>query len=326
MSAGLARARDAYGAILLDALEGRQAYEIIERDDGVVWAGTPEDYFAPHRRWPAAERGALRSARGRVLDIGCGAGRVSLHLQGRGLEVVAVDESPGAVEVCRRRGVRDARVVPLTAIDEALGDFDTILLLRNNFGLAGPRRAPAVLRRLAAIARPGAVLITDSVDPRRAEHEELRADGSAAPRIRVRWRDRATPWFTYLMLRARPDGGGGARGRLARAATRRGRVAALRRRARAVPYLLRVQPQRRRDRPLGDRHEGVVGRLLGAGLHEEAAGPVRVVLEVEPDHRRDRAGSSRPAGCRAGSGRASAADSDTLTLRKFVGPSCSPPR
>ena len=42
--------------------------------------------------------------------------------------------------------MRDARVVPLTAIDEALGDFDTILLLRNNFGLAGPRRAPAVLR------------------------------------------------------------------------------------------------------------------------------------------------------------------------------------
>jgi SAM-dependent methyltransferase len=203
VSTGLARAHDAYGAILLDALEGRQAYEIIERDDGVVWAGTPEDYFAPHRRWPAAERGALRSARGRVLDIGCGAGRVSLHLQGRGLEVVAVDESPGAVEVCRRRGVRDARVVPLAAIDGALGDFDTILLLRNNFGLAGQRRAPAVLRRLAAIARPGAVLITDSVDPRRAEHEELRADGSAAPRIRVRWRDRATPWFTYLMLR--PD-------------------------------------------------------------------------------------------------------------------------
>jgi hypothetical protein len=57
-----------------------------------------------------------------------------------------------------------------------------------------------VLRRLAGVARPGAVLVTDSVDPRRVEQEVLRADGAAAPRIRVRWGTRATPWFTYLML------------------------------------------------------------------------------------------------------------------------------
>ncbi|HTI32552.1 MAG TPA: class I SAM-dependent methyltransferase [Miltoncostaea sp.] len=197
---GLADAQDAYGAILRDAFAGREAYEIVERDDGAVWAGTPDDYFAPHRRWPAAERSALRAVRGRVLDIGCGAGRVSLHLQERGLEVVAIDASPGAVEVARGRGVRDARVLDLTDVGPDLGAFDTILLLRNNFGLTGARRAPAVLRRLAGVARPGAVLVTDSVDPRQVEQEALRADGAAAPRIRVRWGTRATPWFTYLML------------------------------------------------------------------------------------------------------------------------------
>jgi hypothetical protein len=57
-----------------------------------------------------------------------------------------------------------------------------------------------VLRRLARVARPGAVLITDSVDPRREEREDLRSEGPSAVRIRVRWGPRATPWFTYLML------------------------------------------------------------------------------------------------------------------------------
>src|SRR4029453_773903 len=103
-----------FGAMLIDAVEGRASeQEIIERDDGFFDTSTIDYYLAPFRRWDAVERRALRYVRGRVLDVGCGAGRVALELQARGREVVAIDSSPGAVEVTRRRGVRDVRLMRL---------------------------------------------------------------------------------------------------------------------------------------------------------------------------------------------------------------------
>src|SRR6266536_999160 len=97
---------DAYGQLILAYAEGRaRAHEIVERDDGFIEAtGGPAGYFAPVRRWAPAERLGLRFVRGRVLDVGCGAGRVALELQARGRTVVAIDISPGAVEVARHRG------------------------------------------------------------------------------------------------------------------------------------------------------------------------------------------------------------------------------
>jgi SAM-dependent methyltransferase len=193
--------RDAYGQILLAHFEGRVANEIMERDDGLIYCGDPADYFHPFRRWPANERRAMRHVRGRVLDIGCGAGRVALHLQDRGHEVVAVDESPLAVEVARQRGVRDARVLALSEVDRSLGMFDTVLLLRNNIGLAGDGRStPPLLRRLARLTSARARIFTDSVDPERLEDPAFRTYGKRAQRLRVRWRGYSSPWFRYVMV------------------------------------------------------------------------------------------------------------------------------
>ena len=201
--------QDAYGQIYQALLEGREAQEIMERDDGLIYCGDPADYFAPYRRWPAVEKRAMRAVRGRVLDAGWGAGRVSLYLQARGHDVVAIDESPLAVEVTRRRGVAQAAVQSLADLDSAHGLFDTILVLRNNFGLVGREGSAArYLRRLAAITTERGRIITDSVDPERIADPVFRTyrtkDGQAprprAQRYRVRWQHYATPWFYYLMF------------------------------------------------------------------------------------------------------------------------------
>jgi SAM-dependent methyltransferase len=201
---------DAFGRLLLDHLDGRDVHEIVERDDGLIMTGgRPTTYFAPFRKWFTMERRAMRLARGRVLDVGCGAGRVALHLQERGLEVVAVDVSPGAVEVSRRRGVRDARLLALADVDESLGRFDTVILHGNNFGLLGSRRsAIRTLRTFHRLASDRGRIIAESFDWSKtddpvhlANHERNRDRGRMPGQNRIRLRHGllATRWFDYLL-------------------------------------------------------------------------------------------------------------------------------
>jgi SAM-dependent methyltransferase len=152
----------------------------------------------------------MRYARGRVLDIGSGAGRVALHLQERGREVIAIDNSPGAIEVCRRRGVRDARLLSIDEVNGSLGLFDTIVMYGNNFGLfANARKAKRLLRRFHRLTSARGRIVAESRDVHSADdpvhlayQERNRRRGRMAGqiRLRVRYRELATPWFDYLMV------------------------------------------------------------------------------------------------------------------------------
>ena len=105
--------------------------------------------------------------RGRVLDVGAGAGRVSLYLQKKGLKVTAIDNSPLAIRVCKKRGVKDARVLPIEKIAIFKPNtFDSIVMYGNNFGLFGSfKKAKMLLKKLYRITTPRAVIIAESNDP-----------------------------------------------------------------------------------------------------------------------------------------------------------------
>ena len=204
---------DAFGAFLLAHFEaGTPSAELIERDDSFIDFGSqPGLYFSEYDSWSPAERELMDLAREPVLDIGCGAGRHSLHLQNNGLNVIAIDNSPGAIEVCTRRGLRNAMVLSATEVGRLeRGGFSTVLMLGNNFGLLGsPRRAKRILRALHSITGDGAAILAGTRDPYRTSdpnhlgyHRRNRGRGRMAGqiRMRVRYRKIVGPWFDYLLV------------------------------------------------------------------------------------------------------------------------------
>ena len=205
------RIADVWGAILADAFAGKPSQEIVERDDGFVMAFDASYLLAPFEDWDDAdERRAMRFVRGRVLDVGCGGGRVCLQLQKRGLGVVGIDSSQGAVAVSIDRGVRDARVLDVDAVDPSLGLFDTVVMLGQNFGMLGSRtRARRLLERFALVTTPRGRIVAETFnphaldDPVQQKYRERNLRRGRMPgqlRVRVRYRDLATRWLDWLQV------------------------------------------------------------------------------------------------------------------------------
>jgi len=202
---------DAFGDLLrrcwsLGGAPGRVT-EVVERDDGFVSEGDVARYFGGADSWSPREAAVLRHARGTVLDIGCGAGRHMITLREQGLRVRGLDPSPGAVAVCRERGL-DVEVGDIDRLPD--GPFDTLLLFGNNLGLLGsPTAALIRLAALAAVAAPGARILGSTIDPYRTAapahtayhaHNRERGRPGGQLRLRVRHANTATDWFDYWFL------------------------------------------------------------------------------------------------------------------------------
>ena len=199
---------DAFGEVLVACQEAGGAagvaYELIERSDGFVGAADAAKYFS------AESDSAFDQASGRVLDVGAGAGRASIVLQDRGQDVIALDISPGATQVCSTRGVRATFTGSVFELPGLRPEpFDTFLMLGNNLGLLGGlTQAPSILEALAAMAAPGARIVGETADPYTTTdpihldyHDRNRMCGRLPGqlRLRVRHRRKVTPWWDYLL-------------------------------------------------------------------------------------------------------------------------------
>ena len=120
--------------------------------------------FRSYAEMPLIEQKALQLSKGRVLDVGCGAGSHSLTLQNdRNLEVTSIDISPNAIQTCALRGLKNAKVQDIMALENE--KYDTILLLMNGTGIVGTLKQTAnFLQKLKSLLNPNGQILIDSSD------------------------------------------------------------------------------------------------------------------------------------------------------------------
>lgn len=100
-------------------------------DDDVI----PVHYlFRTFNDFPELEKIAVSVCKGKTLDVGAGAGAHSIYLHESGIDVLAMDISPTAVEYIQSKGVRAIQANFFEYQEET---FDTILMLMNGIGIAG---------------------------------------------------------------------------------------------------------------------------------------------------------------------------------------------
>ena len=200
---------DVYGKGFMAYLMGDDRSFRVVRDDGFEKEDKVAGYFTGFEDVPD-EKEAMGYVKGRVLDIGCGAGRVALWLQLRGFDVTGIDVSPAAIEVCQRRGLRRCLVMSFEKLNFPPASFDTILPMGDNLGLAGTVVGTVeFLSRLQVITTPDGRIIGSGRDPSKTDdtahlayHERNRKAGRpiGQVRLRIQFGHEATDWFNHLMV------------------------------------------------------------------------------------------------------------------------------
>jgi SAM-dependent methyltransferase len=123
----------------------------------------PDYFFRKHNDMPRLERIALKRSKGKILDIGAGAGCHSVYLQKAGNDVTALDVSQLCCEVMTKRRIK--KVINSDIFSLSGQRFDTLLLLMNGVGIAQNLEGlKKLLEHLKNLIEPGGSILLDSSD------------------------------------------------------------------------------------------------------------------------------------------------------------------
>ena len=155
--------KDLWGKALLDYYHKKPDQLTLHTSYGDPELVSLEIFFRDPDMFSELEVFACQLCKGKVLDIGAGAGCHTLALQNQGFQVTALEKSPGACEVLKLLGVRQVIEGDIYQFNET--GFDTALLMMNGLGLAGSlNNLPNLLSTLFSCLVPSGQIIADSSD------------------------------------------------------------------------------------------------------------------------------------------------------------------
>jgi 2-polyprenyl-3-methyl-5-hydroxy-6-metoxy-1,4-benzoquinol methylase len=165
--------KDLFGKAILDFQTNNSPENLVTETNISEADEMSVDYlFRSFNEMPKLEKKALQLCKGKVLDVGCGAGSHSLYLQEKGFAVTAIDISENAIKACELRGLKNARVQNILEISVDTSEselkkqkFDTILLLMNGTGIFRTLSETSIyLQKLKSLLNPNGQILIDSSD------------------------------------------------------------------------------------------------------------------------------------------------------------------
>ncbi|KAA5536505.1 class I SAM-dependent methyltransferase [Taibaiella lutea] len=158
-------------------------------------------YFRKESEMPELELKAISLCKGKILDIGAGAGSHTLALEDREMDVRAIDISPQLISVMEMRGV--TKFIQQDIFKFKDGKFDTLLLLMNGIGLVGNIEGlRRFLNHCKTLLNPGGQLIFDSSDVAYLYEDDIPVMDNYYGEIECRYeyRRQKTDWFSWLYI------------------------------------------------------------------------------------------------------------------------------
>ncbi len=200
--------KDIFGNAIKDFYNKNYGEDIIVKapdfDDDLI----PIPYlFRSYKEMPILEQKALDLSYGKILDVGCGAGSHSKYLIDKGfVNIQAIDISEGAIEICEKRGVANAKVQNFSELKEE--QYDTLLFLMNGSGIIGKlTNIDRFLSHCKSLLKPNGQILMDSSDISYLFTDE---DGSfwvdaslgyyGEMQYKLAYKNQESDWFDWLYI------------------------------------------------------------------------------------------------------------------------------
>jgi hypothetical protein len=198
---------DPIGQAILDYAKNKKPFDIIVSSDICEDDIIPiEVLFRSLKDMPEIEKKALKLCKGKVLDVGAGAGIHCQELIKNGLSTHALDSSQGSIEYLKNIGV-SSTLSSFESFDSKT-KFDTILMLMNGIGIAGTlANLEKTLLKAKSLLQEGGQLICDSSDIRYLYEDEdgsmwmdLNSEYYGNFRFQMHYKKISGPWFDWLYV------------------------------------------------------------------------------------------------------------------------------